>query len=64
MTGQRRSTYRDAPGELGIDEDLPLVPRHDPHGYFTLDRILGYVLASAVGAILALLVVGLSGWAS
>lgn len=68
VTGPRRSTHRDAPGELGITEgDLePVFPAlsQDAHDYFTLDRILGYVLASAVGAIIALAVVALSGWAS
>ena len=66
MTAPRRATYRDPAGELGITEgDLEpvdtVLPDYAPdtsdHGYFTLDRILGYVLASALGAIVALVAV-------
>ncbi len=56
-----RETFRDAAGDLGIHEDdlEPVAPLVRDHGYFTLNRILGYVLASAVGAIVALVTVAI-----
>ena len=58
---------------LGLDEDgvselppapgkrstfvAPDLPVRDPHGYFTLNRILTHTLAVLVGAIVTLLIV-------
>lgn len=63
MTAPRRKSWERLDG-LALDEDavseLPLLS--DPHGYFTLDRVLGWVLSFALGAIGALVTVAVAGW--